>query len=145
MVKKIAAIMIVLLLAGCAQTLSFRTLDKKEGIPSISYEAYFFTAGISERSRAVFLKIPDSEVIVQPYSSEIVASTATYKEALSFMYEKRGARTISTQVVSYKDGPVGYLLRYDQAGVNMETININLTEKNGVIFFNAREETRADD
>ena len=55
------------------------------------------------------------------------------------MRATRGDRTIFTQVVSYKDTPIGYLLSYDQPGYNMERININLTERNGIVYFSARE------
>ncbi|HMK56280.1 MAG TPA: hypothetical protein VK448_06570 [Dissulfurispiraceae bacterium] len=143
--KMIAAVLTFFAVAGCIQSLSYRTLDRREAVPSISYEAYYFSAGISERSRAVLLKIPDSGVAVEPLSSEIIATTATYGQALTFMREKRGARPITTQVVSYKDRPVGYLLQYSQPGVNMETVNINISERNGIIFFSAREESHAND
>jgi hypothetical protein len=144
-IKKLVLLLFPFLIAGCVQTIGTRDLDKKESIPSISYEAYFFIAGMSERSRAVFLKKPDAGVEVEPYSSEIMGSTASYAEAMSFMREKRGARTITTQVVSYKEKPIGYLLSYDQPGIDMERVYINLTERNGVIYFSAREITQADD
>lgn len=145
MIKKLGLLLFPFLIAGCVQTIGTRDLDRKESIPSISYEAYFFVAGMSERSRAVFLKKPDVEVEVKPYSDEITGSSASYAEAMFFMREKRGARTITTQVVSYKEKPIGYLLSYDQPGIDMERVNINLTERNGVIYFSAREITITDD
>ncbi|HMK60108.1 MAG TPA: hypothetical protein VK452_03045 [Dissulfurispiraceae bacterium] len=145
MKNKIAAVCILLLIAGCVQNISYRGLGSNYNVPSISYEAYYFSSGISDRSRAVLLKIPDSGVTVEPHSSEIIATTATYGQALYFMREKRGGRSITTQVVYCKDKPVGYLLRYNQPGFNMETVNVNLTEKDGVIFFSAREETQSND
>ena len=145
MIKKLGILLFPFLIAGCVQTIGTRNLDKKESIPSISYQAYFFMAGISERSRAVFLKKPDAGVEVEPYSHEIISTTASYGEAMSFMREKRGARTITTQVVSYKEKPIGYLLSYDQPGVDMEQVDINLTERNGIIYFRAREITQTND
>jgi len=64
---------------------------------------------------------------------------------MSFMREKRGARTITTQVVSYKEKPIGYLLTYDQPGINMERVDISLTERNGIIYFRAQEINQTND
>ena len=145
MIRKLGVLLFPFLIAGCVQTIGTSNLDKKESIPSISYEAYFFIAGVSERSRAVFLKKPDAGVEVEPYSYEIMSSTASYSEAMSFMREKRGARTITTQVVSYKEKPIGYLLTYDQPGINMERVDISLTERNGIIYFRAQEINQTND
>lgn len=145
MIKKLVLLLLPFLIAGCVQTIRTSDLGKKEGVPAISYEAYFFAAGISERSRAVFLKHPDANVEVVPSTNEITTTTASYAEAMSFMKEKRGVRTISTQKVTYNDRPLGYLLSYDQPGIDMERVNIDLTERNGIIYFSAREMTKTDD
>jgi hypothetical protein len=145
MIKKLIAILFTLIVAGCVQAISTRDLDKKEAIPSISYEAYFFAAGISDRSRAVFLVKPESGVRVKADSDDITSTTASYAEALAFMREKKEARTISTQVVLYSGKPIGYLLSYDRPGTNMERVNISLTERNGVVYFRVREIEPTDD
>ena len=146
MIRKISLLLFTFLIVGCVQTISTRDLDKKEMIPSISFEAYFFRAGMHDRSRVVFLKIPDVDVIVESNSPEIMSLTASYAEAMSFMRERRGGRTISTQVVSYKGIPIGYLLSYDQFGINMERVYVNITEEsNGVVNFSAREITEFND
>jgi len=145
MTKKLVLLLLPFLIFGCAQDLRFHDLGKKEKVPAISYEAYFFVAGISERSRAVFLKMPDVEIAVEPASPEIVSTTATYSEAMTFMIEKRLMRSITTQTVTYKDKPLGYLLTYDQAGVNGENVITNLYERGGKIYFSAREDSRSND
>ena len=145
MLKKLVLLLVTISVAGCVQTISTRNLDKKEGIPQVSYSAYFFSAGISERSRAVLLINADSGVEARADSTDITSTTASYAEALAFMREKKSARTVSTHLVSYKDKPVGYLLTYDQPGNNAETVNVTISEKNGVIYFNAREVTPTDD
>lgn len=145
MITKLVLLLLPFIISGCIQAIGTRDIDKKETIPSISFEAYFFVSGISERSRAVFLKKPDAGILVESYSPDITSSTASYAEAMSFMREKKGARSISTQVVLYKEIPIGYLLSYDRPGVNMERVDINLMERNGIIYFNAREITRSND
>jgi hypothetical protein len=145
MINELVLLLLPLVIFGCAQDLRFHDLDKKEKVPAISYEAYFFVTGISERSRAVFLKKPDVEIPIEPASPEIVSTTATYSEAMTFMIEKRLMRSITTQTVTYKDKPLGYLLSYDQPGVNGETVITNLYERDGKIYFSAREDTRTDD
>jgi uncharacterized lipoprotein YajG len=139
MIKKLILLLFLFLIAGCAQTLSTRNLYNTESIPSTSFQAYFFAAGSSNRARAVFLKKPDTVVMVESDSPEIANTTASYAEAMSFMRATKGDRTIFTQVVSYKDTPIGYLLSYDQGGYNSEPINISLTERNGIVYFNAHE------
>jgi len=145
MIEKLVLLLLPLFIAGCVQDLRFHDLGKTEKVPAISYEAYFFVAGVSERSRAVFLKIPDLEIAIEPASPEIVSTTATYVEAMAFMKEKRLIRSITTQRVTYEDKPLGYLLTYDQAGVNGENVITNLYERGGKIYFSAREDTRSDD
>jgi hypothetical protein len=76
---------------------------------------------------------------VEPASSEILSTTATYVEAMAFMIEKRLMRSITTQTVTYKDTPLGYLLTYDNAGVNGEKVITNLYERGGKIYFSAQE------
>ncbi len=139
MIRKLVLLLLPFFIFGCAQDLRFHNLDKTEQVPAISYEAYFFVAGISERSRAVFLKKPDVEIAIEPASPEIISTTATYVEAMAFMIEKRLMRSITTQTVTYEDKPLGYLLTYDQAGVNGEKVITNLYERGGKIYFSAQE------
>ncbi len=149
MMKRPALFIMILFVAvitvGCAQNIRSHDLGKAETIPAMSYEAYMFAAGISERSRAVFLRHPDAEMAVEPASPEIISTTATYGEAMTFMKMKRGMRSITTEVVTYKGKPLGYLITYDQPGVNFEIIETNLTERGGKIYFSARENSKADD
>ena len=58
---------------------------------------------------------------------------------MAFMIEKQLMRSITTQTVTYEDKPLGYLLTYDQAGVNGEKVITNLYERGGKINFNAQE------
>ena len=139
MTRRLVLLLLSFLIFGCAQDLRFHNLAKKEKVPSISYEAYFFVAGIAEKSRAVFLKMPDVDISIEPASPEIVSTTATYAEAMTFMIEKRLMRSITTQTVTYKDKPLGYLLTYDNAGVNGEKVITNLYERGGKIYFSAQE------
>ena len=146
MIKKAILILLTtILVAGCSQNIRFHTLKSTETIPAISYEAYLFAAGISERSRAVFLRHPQADMDIEPASPEITSTTITYPAAMNFMQMKRGMRTISTEVVMYKGKILGYLLSYDQAGTNFEIVETGLTERGGKIYFSARENNKADE
>ena len=145
MIKKLALFLLPFIVAGCAQNLRFHDLGSTENVPAISYEAYFYVAGISERSRAVFLRHPDAEIAVEPASQEIISTTAAYSEAMEFMKAKRGTRSITTEVVTFMGKPLGYLLSYNGAGINREYVIVNVYEAGGKVYFSAREDTRADE
>jgi hypothetical protein len=109
----------------------------------ISYEAYFYGEGSGDKSRAVFLKEPDVNIAIVATSPAINATTATYAEALSYMNEAKDLRVVDTQVVTYKDKPLGYLITYnaDRRRTSVVTkIVIELYELKGKIYFNAREQ-----
>jgi hypothetical protein len=140
--RRYVFLFLIFLLAGCAQNIRYNDLSAKDKIPSISYEAYFFMEGSGDKSRAVFLKQPDVKVEVAASSLLITATSATYIEAMSFMNEVRGLRIVDTQVVTYKGGPLGYLITYnaDRRRITEVTrIEVELYEMNGRIHFNARE------
>ncbi len=145
MIRRTLFAMLFLVMSGCAQDLRSHELDKTEKIPAISYEAYLFVAGISERSRAVFLRRPDAEITVEPASPEILTTTASYGEAMTFMKMKLGSRSTSTEVITYKGNPIGYLITYTRPGENGEVVETNFTERGGKVFFSAREIRRSDD
>jgi hypothetical protein len=145
MTNRLILLVLPFLIFGCSQNIRLHDLDTKEKVPAISYEAYFFVTGLSERSRAVFLKKPDIEIAVEPASPEIVSTTATYPEAMTFMLDRRYMRSITTQTVIYKDKPLGYLLTYNQPGLDGEVVVTNLYERDGKIYFNAREVEKVSD
>ncbi len=146
MKHKLILLLLPLLLAGCVQNIRTAELEDREIIPSVTYESFFFVAGDSERLRAVLLKHPDAKVDIVPAAEEITTTTSTYPEAMYFMKEKRGMRSIITQKVFYKDTFLGYLLTYEEDRFNkLSGMKISLYEKNGKIYFSGREIIRVDD
>ncbi|HTZ16838.1 MAG TPA: hypothetical protein VMB78_00200 [Dissulfurispiraceae bacterium] len=145
MIKKTVFLLVAVLIAGCAQNIRSHDVRSTEEIPAISYEAYLFVAGISERSRVAFLRHPDADMDIEPASPEIISTTITYPAAMTFMQMKKGMRSISTEVITYKGKPLGYLISYNQGGTNYEFVETNFTERGGKIYFSARENTSADE
>jgi hypothetical protein len=132
----------ILLMAGCAQNIRYHDMDARPKTPSISYEAYFYMEGLGEKSRAVFLKFPDAQVDVVASAQAITSTTSTLSEAYSFMNEVRGLRKVTALYLTYKDKPLGYLIKYTDdhdATRGRDAIIIDLYESGGKIRFNARE------
>ena len=133
----------ILLMAGCTQNI--QRLEPSAGfrVPSITYQAYFFgEGGHGNKSRAVFLKHPDVQVDIVFAPQQITETTATYGDALTYMYEEKGLRRVNTEIVNYKGKLLGYLLIYDDSPVKSTTIieiQVELYERNGKIHFIARE------
>jgi hypothetical protein len=132
----------ILLMAGCTQNI--QRIEPSAGfrVPSITYQTYFFVQGQGNKARAVFLKHPDVQVDIVFAPQQITETTATYGDALTFMYEEKGLRRVNTEIVNYKGKLLGYLLIYDDTPVKTNTIieiQVELYEKNGKIHFIARE------
>jgi hypothetical protein len=80
------------------------------------------------------------DVVFAP--QQITETTATYADALTYMYEVRGIRRVDTEIVNYKGKLLGYLLIYDAAPIKATTIieiQVELYEMSGKIHFIARE------
>jgi hypothetical protein len=140
--RRYVLLLLIFLLAGCAQNIRYHDFSARDKMPRMSYEAYFYIEGSGDKSRAVFLKQPDVNIEIVTSSPQITASTATYAEAISYMDEARGLRMVDTQVVTYKDRPLGYLITYNadrRRTTEITQIVVELYELNGRIYFNARE------
>jgi hypothetical protein len=132
----------ILFMAGCTQNI--QRLEPAAGfrVPSITYQAYFYEEGQGNKSRAVFLKHPDVRVDIVFAPQLITETTATYGDALTYMYQEKGLRRVNTEIVNYKGKLLGYLLLYDAAPTQATTvveITIQFYEMNGKIHFIARE------
>jgi hypothetical protein len=132
----------ILLMAGCTQNIQRVEPSAGFRVPSITYQAYFFGEGQGNKSRAVFLKLPDVQVEIVFAPQQITETTATYGDALTYMYEEKGLRRVDTEIVNYKGKLLGYLLTYDHAPTKATTvieIQVEFYERNGKIHFIARE------
>src|SRR5574340_645811 len=128
--SKLIFLMIVAVLAGCTQSITTSSVGDIDAMPKIEYTAYFYSSGIGEGLRAVFLKSPDSAVEIIPYSIQISTGKATLEEALKFMGKGRYYRHINCHGISYKGKPIGYLLSYGYSSFSRDSIEINLDERN---------------
>jgi hypothetical protein len=129
----------VLILAGCAQSITTFGIRDYDGIPKATYTMYLYSGGISERLRAVFLKSPEAGVEVVPYSVQIITAAGTVENALTFM-EKAGAYSrISFQGVTYQGKTIGYLLTFGTHSISGERLEVSFYERGGKVFFTARE------
>jgi hypothetical protein len=126
-------------LAGCAQAINTYGVGDIDAIPKVEYTAYHYSSGAGERLRAVFLKSPDSDIDVIPYSIQITTGKATPEEARKFMERGRYSKNIDYQGVTYKGKPIGYLLTYRYHSFSRDSIEINLFERDGKVYFSVWE------
>jgi hypothetical protein len=140
--KKYLLVLLIFVLAGCAQNIRFQNIETQKRAPNISYEAFFYMEGSGDKSRAVFLRHPEAQIEVVAVSPSITATTSAYSDAIAFMNEVRGLRKVETRYVTYKDKPLGYLITYDdenQATRGPTEIIIEIYEFRGKIHFKAME------
>jgi len=134
--KNLSVIFLTLIiLAGCVQAVSTYDIDDYKAVPKGVYTAYLYSSGIGEKLRAVFLKSPDADVEVVPYSRQIITAKVTFSDALTFMEKATEFRNISIQGVKYKEKTIGYLLTIQKHAAMRESIEADVYERNGKIYF----------
>jgi hypothetical protein len=111
-------------------------------MPKIEYTAYFYSSGVGEGLRAVFLKSPDSDIEIIPYSVQITTGKATLEEALKFMEKGRYYRNIDSHGIAYKGKLIGYLFTYRYSSFSRDSIEINLFDRGGKVYFSVLEKNR---
>jgi hypothetical protein len=129
----------LLILSGCAQTISTYGLDSIESSPNAAYTMYRYSSGSADRNRAVLVKSPDSNVEIVPYSVQIVTVQDTMENAFSFAGRGRPFQHISIQGVMYKGKTIGYLLVPEKRIFSRDAIDVNLFERNGKVYFSVHE------
>ena len=135
----IIAVLSLAMLAGCVQAVSTYTIDDFKTIPKVVYTAYLYSSGIGERLRAVFLKTPETDVEIVPYSRQITTAKVTFSDALTFMEKVGDFRNISIQGVKYKEKTIGYLLTFARPLSPRESIEADVYERDGKIYFAVKE------
>ena len=121
------------------QAVSTYTIDDFKTIPKVVYTAYLYSSGIGERLRAVFLKSPETDVEIVPYSRQITTAKVTFSDALTFMEKAGDFRNISIQGVKYKEKTIGYLLTFARPLSPRESIEADVYERDGKIYFAVKE------
>ena len=144
MKRTLTIIIVAFMCAGCAQTINTYGIENIDTIPKGDYALFLYSSGAGDRLRAVFLKNPDAGVEVVPYSVQITTATGTVRDALTFMEKASGYKRISFQGVTHKGKPIGYLLSFDWYGFTRDRIEPLLFEREGKIYFTAREYRRDD-
>ena len=140
--SKLIFLVIVVVLAGCTQSINTYSVGDINAVPKIEYTAYFYSSGIGERLRAVFLKSPDSGVEIIPYSIQITTGKATPEEALEFMGKGKYYRNIDYHGITYKGRPIGYLFTNRYSSFSRDSIEVNLYEHGGKVYFSVLEKNR---
>jgi hypothetical protein len=144
--KKLLILLTLLLVAGCAQNLSFNSMENHKRTPNLSYEAYYYMDGQMDASRAVFLRYPGAPIEIESESSQITSTTSTFVQAEAFMNEVRGLRKVEIRYVTYKNKPLGYLFSYndDIPAPTERKVFVELYEGGGKIHFKAWEKLDQD-
>ena len=140
--SKLIFLVIVIVLAGCTQSINTYSVGDITAMPKIEYTAYFYSSGIGEGLRAIFLKSPDSDVDIIPYSIQITTGKATLEEAFKFMEKGRYYRNVDSHGIAYKGKLIGYLFTYRYSSFSRDSIEINLSERGGKVYFSVLEKNR---
>ena len=135
----ITAVLSLAVLAGCVQAVSTYNIDDYKTVPKVVYTAYLYSSGIGERLRAVFLKSPETDVEIVPYSRQTTTAKVTFSDALTFMEKVGDFKNISIQGVKYKEKTIGYLLTFARPLSPRESIEADVYERDGKIYFAVKE------
>lgn len=135
----VICVLSLIVLAGCVQAVSIYNIDDYKTVPKVVYTAYLYSSGIGERLRAVFLKTPETDVEIVPYSRQITTAKVTFSDALTFMEKAGDFKNISIQGVKYKEKTIGYLLTFSRPLSPRESIEADVYERDGKIYFAVKE------
>ncbi len=135
--KKRLCIKLIILLAvvACARSVNIAGVGSIDSIPKATYTMYKYVAPSTPQLRAAFLKSPDSDVEIVPYSVQITAATATPDEALASLEKGPGFKRISFYRVEFRGKTIGYLLLPERHSFARRYIEVNLYERGGKILF----------
>lgn len=132
-------LIIFAVLTACIQTIQTYSVGDINAIPKIEYSAYQYSSGAGEGLRAVFLKSPDTDIDVIPYSIQITTGKATPEEARKFMEKGGHFRNIDYRGISYKGKPIGYLFTYGYNSFSRDSLDIDIYERGGKVYFSVWE------
>lgn len=80
-----ALILLLLLVSGCVQAVQTELMGRYDAVPKLNYVTYLYSSGVGERLRTAFLKNPESDVEIVPYSVGIIKTSGTFDDAMAFM------------------------------------------------------------
>lgn len=138
-------ILAMLFLAACGHTLSTSRIKSIESIPKTTYEAYVYSSGIGGKMRAVFLKSPETDVEIIPYSVDISKVTATIDQSFEFMRRGSISKKVNVEGVLFQGKMIGYLLTHWRHSFQRAYIEAQLYERKGKIFFTIWESPLSED
>lgn len=135
--KKLLIIQIIMIFTviACAQSVATVGVNSIDTIPNAKYTMYLYVAPSSSQLRAAFLKSPDSDVEVVPYSVQITTSSATMDEAFTQVQRGHGFKRLSLLRVDLRGKTVGYLMVPERHSFARRYIEVNLYERNGKVYF----------
>ena len=136
---RIGLLLLVLTAFACARAITTAGVGTVDSIPKTAYDMYLYTAPTTEQLRAVFLKDPDSQVEVVPYSVQITAASGTVDDAVAFIKRGAGYRRLSFERVYFNGRPAGYLFMTEQHSFARKHIEVTFFERGGKIYFSPDE------
>ena len=139
-----ALILLWLLVSGCMQAVQTERLERYDAVPRLNYVMYLYSSGVGERLRTVFLKNPESDVEIVPYSVGIIKTSGTFDDAMAFMRHGISYQSVEVEKVTYKGKLIGHLLTYPAFSayyntLERESLVVNLFERDGKVYFSVSE------
>ncbi len=132
---RIAALLLFLPVIACTRAVTTTGVGDPDSIPQAVYTMYLYVAPTAPQLRAVFMKTPDADVEVVPFSVQITAASGTARDALAFLEERPGFRRMSAQRVELRGKTIGYLLMPERHSFARRYIEVNFYERRGKIYF----------
>ena len=132
-------LLVSLAFSGCAQTVSTHGMKDINSIPMTKHTLYLYSSGEGERFRVVLMKSPESDIEIVPYSVQITTVSGTLEDAVFFMKKSRIYKDISFERVTYKSKLIGYLLTFGRSTFAQESIEVDLYERAGKVYFAVQE------
>ena len=137
-------ILLLLSVSGCVQAVQTELMGSYDAVPRLNYVIYLYSSGVGERLRTVFLKNPESDVEIVPYSAGIIKTSGTFDDAMAFMQRGISYQSVQVEKVTYKGKSIGYLLTFPAFSayyntLERESLVVNLFERDGKVYFSVSE------
>ena len=78
--KNLILLIILLLFIGCVQLIQTYSIENVNFIPKVKYSTYLFISGEAGGLRVAFLKNPESDIEIVPYSSQIMNTVGSFQD-----------------------------------------------------------------
>lgn len=139
------ALIIPVLINGCAQSITKHRLGNYDHIPKTELDTYLYRFPAGGIFRKAFLRSPDTDVEIVPYSADIIQTRGTFDHAMEFVLTGRGHLITYVDEVKYNGVLIGYLIQRSKGLFDRVEIDLRFYEKDGKVYILIWESGLAED